>query len=197
MRNIEFRATNEFGEIYSEKLDGRKLTRFVAKEAAERNINEHQVIRDFVENHFFEYYSDKEITSFEFTWRDEFNRCCKIEQYDIVVVNKEIFTKVQREIDSNSNKYKYNYYDYTNNKELFNEWYDWISDFHDGLAIVEREDDNGDYLCNFIDKQGEILSDEWFVRVDYFDNDGLAVVQRTNGEQCKIDKNGKIVSIIK
>ena len=193
MRNIEFRATNEFGEIYSEKLNGRKFTRFVKKESAERNVSESQVIRDFVENHFVKYYSDKEITSFEFTWLDEFNRCHKIIQYDIVIANKEIFTKVQREIDSNSNNYKYNYYSYKCGKHLLNEWYDWISDFYDEVAIVEREDDNGDYLCNFIDKNGKILSEEWFVRADYF-KDGFAVVERTNGEQAKIDKNGKIVS---
>ena len=193
MKNIEFRAINEFGEIFSEKLDGRKLTHFVAKEAKERNVRESQVIRDFVENHFIEYYSDKEITSFEFTWLDEFNRRCKIEQYNIVIANKEIFTKVQREINSNSNKYKYNYYNYKCGKELFNEWYDWISDFYEGFALVEREDDNGDYFINFVDKQGNILSEEWFVRADYFDN-GFAKVQRTNGESCKIDKNGKIVS---
>ena len=192
MKNIEFKATDNFGKTYSEKLNGRKLTRFVEKEAKERNVSESQVIRDFVENHFFEYYSDKEITSYEFTWRDEFNRPCKIEQYNIVLVNKEIFTKVQREIDSNNNKYKYNYYDYTNDKELFNEWFDWIGDFYDGFAIVEREDDNGDYLRNFIDKDGKILSKEWFKWVDYF-RDGFADVQRTNGECCKIDKTGKIV----
>ena len=197
MRNIEFRTTDKFGLTCIEKLNGRKLTRFVKKEAVERNVSESQVIRDFVENHFVKYYSDKEITSFEFTWLDEFNHSHKIEQYNIVLVNKEIFTKVQREIDSNSNKYKYNYYNYTNCKELFNEWYDWVSLFHSGFAVVEKEDDNGDYLCNFIDKNGKILSEEWFKWVDYFDNDGLADVERTNGEQAKIDKNGKIVSIIK
>ena len=193
MRNIEFRATNEFGKTISEKLDGRKLTRFVAKEAAKRNVRENQVIRDFVESHFVKYYSDKEITSYEFTWLDEFNRRRKIEQYNIVIVDKETYTIVQKVIDYNSNKYKYNYYNYTNGKELFNEWFDWVSLFHNGFAVVEREDDNGDYLCNLIDKQGKIISNEWFRYVDYFDNDGLALVQRTNGEQAKIDKNGKIV----
>ena len=193
MKNIEFRATNEFGENFSEKLDGRSFTRFVAKEAKERNVRENQVINDFIKNLLDKYLSKGEITSYELTWRNEFNHYCKIEQYNIVLVNKEIFTKVQREIDSNSNKYKYNYYNYTNCKELFNEWYDWISDFHNGFAIVEREDNNGDYLCNFIDKNGKILSEEWFKWVDYF-QDGFADVERTNGEQAKIDKNGKIVS---
>ena len=193
MKNIEFRATNEFGEIIREKLDGRKFTRFVKKESKERNVSENQVINDFIKNLLDKYLSKGEITSYELTWRNEFNHYCKIEQYNIVLVNKEIFTKVQREIDSNSNKYKYNYYNYTNCKELFNEWYDWISDFHNGFAIVEREDNNGDYLCNFIDKQGNILSEEWFKWVDYF-RDGFAQVQRTNGERAKIDKNGKIVS---
>ena len=193
MKNIEFRATNEFGETFSEKLDGRKFTRFVAKEAKERNVRENQVINDFIKNLLDKYLSKGEITSYELTWRDEFNRCCKIEQYNIVLVNKETYSIVQREIDINSNKYKYNYYDYTNCKELFNEWYDSISLFHSGFAVVEREDDNGDYLRNFIDKNGKILSEEWFKWVDYF-RDGFADVERTNGEYCKIDKTGKIVS---
>ena len=192
MKNIEFRATNEFGEIFSEKLDGRKFTRFVAKEAKERNVRENKVICDWIENHLDKYLSKGEITSYEFTWLDEFNRRCKIEQYNIVLINKETYSIVRRVSDYNSNKYKYNYYNYDNNKELFNEWYDWVSLFHNGFAVVEREDD-GDYLCNFIDKQGKILSEEWFKWVDYF-RDGFAKVQRTNGEMCKIDKQGKIVS---
>lgn len=195
MRNIEFRVTNEFGETFSEKLDGRKFTRFVKKEAAERNVRENHVINDFIKNNLLDKYLSKgDITSYELTWRDEFNRHCKIEQYDIVIINKETYAKVQRVIDYNTNKYQYNYYDYTNGKHLFNEYYDWVSLFHGGFAVVEKEDDNGDYLRNFIDKNGKILSSEWFRWVDYFDNDGYAVVQRTNGEQVKIDKNGKIVS---
>lgn len=193
MRNIEFRATNEFGENFSEKLDGRKFTRFVEKEAKERNIRKNKVIDDFIKTNLLDKYLSKgEITSYELTWRDEFNRPCKIEQYDIVIINKETYAKVQRVIDYNANKYQYNYYNYDNNKELFNEYYDWVSLFHGGFAVVEREDDNGDYLRNFIDKQGKILSEEWFKWVDYF-RDGLAQVQRTNGEYCIIDKNGKIV----
>lgn len=196
MRNIEFRVTNEFGETFSEKLDGRSFTRFVAKETKERNVRKNHVINDWIKSHIDKYLSKGEITAYEFSWRDEFNRSCKIEQYNLVLVNKEEFTKVRREIDSNSNKYKYNYYNYTNGKELFNEWYDSISLFYGGFAVVEREDDNGDYLCNFIDKNGKLLSEEWFKWVDYF-RDGFANVQRTNGEMCKIDKTGKIVSIIK
>ena len=192
MKNIKLKATNEFGEIYSEKVDGRKFTRFVAKEAKERNVRKNQIINDWIICHL-DNLSKGEITSYELTWLDEFNRRCKIEQYNIVVVNGETYSIVQRAIDYNNNKYKYNYYSYTNNKELFNEWYDGVSLFHNGFAIVEREDDEGNYLCNFIDKQGKILSNEWFKWVDYFDKDGFAVVQRTNGEQCKIDKQGKIV----
>ncbi len=190
MRNIEFRATNEFGEIFSEKLDGRKFTRFVAKEAKERNVRENHVINDWIKSHLDKYLSKEEITSYEFTWLDEFNHRHKIEQYNIVIINKETYSRVRRLSDNN--KYKYNYYDYTNNKELFNDWYDSVSLFHNGFAVVEREDD-GNYLCNFIDKDGKILSEEWFKWVDYF-KDGFARVQRTNGEMCKIDKTGKIVS---
>ena len=35
-----------------------------------------------------------------------------------------------------------------------------------------------------------LLFDEWFKWADDF-HEGFAVVQRTNGEQCKIDKTGK------
>ena len=38
-----------------------------------------------------------------------------------------------------------------------------------------------------------LLFDEWFKWADDFFRDGFAKVQRTNGEQCKIDKTGKIV----
>ena len=54
---------------------------------------------------------------------------------------------------------------------------------------VQRED----YSYNLIDKQGNYLSDEWFEWIDDFDKYGLAIVYRTNGECCKIDKQGKIV----
>ena len=60
--------------------------------------------------------------------------------------------------------------------------------FSDGLAKVQR----GDGKYNFIDKNGKLLSSEWFRWAgDFFE--GFARVERTNGEQCKIDKTGKIV----
>ena len=187
MKNIEFRAVSKFGLTFIEKIDGRKLTRFVAKEAAKRNVSEHKVIRDFVDYHFDKYYSDKEITSYEFTWLDQFNSRCKIAQQGIEIVmrnnKKEIFKRVQRFSDR-----KYNYTD-KNNKALFNEWFEWIGYFYEGFALVERE---GDYFTNFINKQGKLLSEEWFVRAFDF-KDGFADVERTSGESCKIDKNGKIV----
>ena len=58
----------------------------------------------------------------------------------------------------------------------------------DGLAIVRR----GDRKYNYIDKQGKILSNEWFEWAGIF-YEGFADVERTNGEQAKIDKNGKIL----
>ena len=56
------------------------------------------------------------------------------------------------------------------------------------LAIVKR----GDFAYNYIDKDGKILSEEWF-NYGFDFKDGLALVERTNGESCKIDKTGKIV----
>ena len=41
MKNIEFRATSKYGLTFVENIDGRKLTRLVSKEAAERNISEY------------------------------------------------------------------------------------------------------------------------------------------------------------
>ena len=58
----------------------------------------------------------------------------------------------------------------------------------DGFARVERKGN----LMNFIDKNGKLLSEEWFEWADDF-KDGFALVQRANGEQAKIDKTGKIV----
>ena len=60
--------------------------------------------------------------------------------------------------------------------------------YSDGLARVQR----GDGKYNYIDKQGKLLSDEWYKWAGIFYN-GFADVERINGESCKIDKNGKIV----
>lgn len=84
--------------------------------------------------------------------------------------------------------HQYNYID-KQGKILSKDWFKWLDYFHDGFARVQRFDD----LMNFIDTDGKIISDEWFRYVDYFDEYGFAVVQRTNGELCKIDKNGNIV----
>lgn len=134
---------------------------------------------------------------------------------------KEELAKVQRLRDG-----KCNYID-ANGKIISDTWFDWIGDFYDELALVQRERENHEYNYidkegkiiseqwfkwldyfhngfarvqsfddefNFIDRQGKLLSNEWFRYVDYFDEYDRAVVERTNGELCKIDKNGKIVS---
>ena len=82
---------------------------------------------------------------------------------------------------------KYNFID-KQGKILLDEWFEWIGVFYDGFARVKRFDGS----MNFINKELKIISDEWFSYVDYFDEYGLAGVQRSNGEQAKIDKNGKI-----
>lgn len=92
------------------------------------------------------------------------------------------FALVERE------NHEYNYID-KEGKIISEQWFKWLDYFHNGLARVQRFDD----LMNFINTDGKIISDEWFKYVDYFDEYGFAVVQRTNGEQCKIDRTGKIV----
>ena len=84
--------------------------------------------------------------------------------------------------------HEYNYID-KQGKILSEEWFKWLDFFHNGFARVQRFDGS----MNFINEDGKIISEEWFRYVDYFDQYELAVVERTNGEQCKIDKNGKIV----
>ena len=50
-----------------------------------------------------------------------------------------------------------------------------------------------DGKCNLIDANG---NEQLFDRLDNF-KDGFAVVERTNGEFCKINKTGKIVGLSK
>lgn len=84
--------------------------------------------------------------------------------------------------------HEYNYID-KEGKIISEQWFKWLDYFHNGFARVQRFDD----LMNFINEDGKIISAEWFRYVDYFDEYGFAVVQRSNGELCKIDKNGNIV----
>ena len=58
-----------------------------------------------------------------------------------------------------------------------------------GFAILQR----GDGLYNYIDKKGNILSDEWFYHVYKF-HKGFAVVERGDGLYNHIDKKGNILS---
>ena len=184
MKNIEFRATSKYGLTFVENIDGRKLTRLVKKEAAKRNVNEHKVIREFVETIFDKYHSKEEITSYEFTWLDQFNNKCKIAQSEIEIIEGKEYTRVQRVSDN-----KYNYKD-ANGKTLFNEWFEWIGHFFEGFARVERK---GDYFSNFIDKNGKLLSEEWFLKAYNF-KDGFARVERKGNLMNFIDKKGKLLS---
>ena len=61
--------------------------------------------------------------------------------------------------------------------------------YPDGFARIR----NCDKKYNFIDKQGKLLSEQWFEWVDNF-KDGLAVVKNEDYVYNFIDKNGKILS---
>ena len=169
MKNIEFSAVSKFGLTFTEKIDGRKLTHFVKKEAAKRNVSEHKVIRDFVETIFDKYNAEEEIISYKFTWLDEFNSKGIIERSELEIIDGKEYTRQYRLSDG-----KYNYQD-ANGKTLFNEWFEWIGHFYEGFALVEREED---YFSNFIDKNGKLLSEEWFLKAYNF-KDGLAF--KSNG----------------
>ena len=83
---------------------------------------------------------------------------------------------------------KYNLID-AQGKLLSEQWFEWVCNFYDEFARVQRSTDD---LWNFINKQGKILSSEWFIDAYYLD-DGFAKVKRTNGEWAKIDKTGKLI----
>ena len=85
-----------------------------------------------------------------------------------------------------------------NIKELRNitEW--WKNDnvlellyYSDGFARVQR----GDGLWNFIDKNGKIISEQWFEWVDNF-KEGFARLQRSDGQYNFVDKEGKMKAVV-
>ena len=96
---------------------------------------------------------------------------------------KDEFTKVQRLSDGKCNLIG------ENGKIISDTWFDWIGDFYDEFALVERE--NHEY--NYIDKQGKILSEEWFKWLDLFHLE-FTRVERGDGLMNFIDKKGKILS---
>ena len=73
--------------------------------------------------------------------------------------------------------FAYNYID-KDGKLLLKEWFRYLSNFYNGFAVVKR----ANCECNFIDKQGKILSNEWFRYADYFDEYGIARVQRKDSK---------------
>ena len=70
-------------------------------------------------------------------------------------------------------------------KLLFDQWFEYLDDFHDGFARVKL---NRKY--NFIDTKGNILADQWFDYVENF-HDGFARV-KLNRKYNFIDTEGNI-----
>ena len=70
-------------------------------------------------------------------------------------------------------------------KLLFDQWFDYLDNFHDGFARVKL---NRKY--NFIDTKGNILADQWFDYVENF-HDGFARV-KLNRKYNFIDTEGNI-----
>ena len=95
----------------------------------------------------------------------------------------ESFAKIQR------GDYLFNFID-KNGNILSKEWFRYVSNFHQGFAIVQR---SNTYLWNFIDKDGNILSNECFNYLGDFHN-GFAKVERTTDRLYNfIDKQGNIL----
>ena len=65
--------------------------------------------------------------------------------------------------------------------------FDWIGNFIDGYAWVELND-----KCNFINTNGDFISDQWFDAVGNFKN-GFALVE-LNGKHNFINTNGDFIS---
>ena len=72
---------------------------------------------------------------------------------------------------------------------LLNQWFNWVNNFYEGIAIVLRKD----MLYTFIDKKGNYLSHEWFNDVYPF-YEGFAIVQREDRLYNFIDKQGNFLS---
>ena len=68
-----------------------------------------------------------------------------------------------------------------------NRKFDWIGDFNEGFAIVNISD-----KLNFIDTNGELLSQQWFDTVRDF-SEGFAGVE-LNGKWNFINTNGQLLS---
>lgn len=64
--------------------------------------------------------------------------------------------------------------------------YDWVSEFHEGLAAVGLNDKFG-----YIDKQNKIVIPLAYSRVEDFYN-GQAIVYNQDGKELEIDKNGSL-----
>ena len=62
--------------------------------------------------------------------------------------------------------------------------------YQEDFVIVQKPKDQ---LYNFIDKEGNYLSDEWFINVYDF-HDGFAIIQRGDGLWNYIDKKGNILT---
>ena len=63
-----------------------------------------------------------------------------------------------------------------------------LLDYSEGFVRVQK----GDGLWNFINKDGKLLSDEWFDWCSQFNKQNFGSVIKTNGDYSKIDKNGKL-----
>ena len=87
---------------------------------------------------------------------------------------KEGLTKVQRLNDGKCNLIG------ENGKFLSKQWFDWIDDFREGFARVQREDRQ----YNFIDTNGKIISEKWFDFISSF-YEGFDVVRKEKYSQRK------------
>jgi hypothetical protein len=69
-------------------------------------------------------------------------------------------------------------------------WYKWVGHMIDGIAIVTNEDDK----YNYIDQDGDLISQEWFDDVHEFKNGLGDVIKDMGGVQYynQIDKEGNL-----
>ena len=86
------------------------------------------------------------------------------------------------------NENKWNFFDISKNMILCSEWYDYVGNFYDGFARVQR----GDGKYNFIKPDGKVLCSEWYGYVLCF-YDGFVRVQRDNGKYNFIKPDGKVL----
>lgn len=94
----------------------------------------------------------------------------------------------------NSVSFSYNCFNIKTMDFIGDVWYQFIGDIRNGFIMVYNEDEDGNVNVNFINTEGELISDQWFSESSYFDENGYAMVKNNEGKYNILKSNGKLIS---